>query len=225
MGRRKQPKFAQNRASRNVIETGKPTFETIKGKWREFFGNDHDLVLELACGRGEYTVGLAEAYPDRNFVGVDIKGDRIWKGSQAAQAKGLDNAAFLRTLIHHLDDFFEPGEASEIWLVHPDPRPKSSDERRRLTHPRFLEIYRRLLAPGGWFRFKTDNPGLFDYTLETLQDWPVEDLVYTRDLYRSDLLEEHRGITTKYERIFVEQGFTVNYLKFRFAETDKQSPA
>ena len=143
--RKKQQRFADNKVSRNVIEPGKEIFEQIKGNWHKFFDNDHPNVLELACGRGEYSTGLGAVYPDKNFIGVDIKGNRIWIGSKKAKQDGLDNVAFLRTQIDHLEKFFEPGEIDEIWIIFPDPRPKSSDERRRLTSPKYLEIYQNLI--------------------------------------------------------------------------------
>ncbi|MEL6559230.1 MAG: tRNA (guanosine(46)-N7)-methyltransferase TrmB [Bacteroidota bacterium] len=216
--RRKLERFAQNKLSRNVLEDGKEIFETIKGKWHEFFGNDQPLVVELGCGRGEYTIGLAQNEPHKNYIGVDIKGDRIWKGSTQAMEFGLDHVAFLRTQIVLLDKFFEKGEISEIWITFPDPRPKDRDIKRRLTSPRFLKMYRELLKKDGWIRFKTDNTPLFDYTLELFDtDVQVKDLEYTHDLYNSPLLEEHYGVKTKYEKIFTEKGEDIKYMKFRFA--------
>lgn len=212
-------KFADNDAAPNVLKQGKPLYHKVKGHWNEeFFKNDNDIVLELACGRGEYTVGLAQEYPDRNFIGVDLKGDRFWRGSQQAMEAGLDNVGFLRCHISHLQHFFEANEVSDIWLVFPDPRKKDRDERRRLTFPRYLAIYQELLKPEGYVRLKTDSPELFDYTLEMLENQPVKDLVSTRELYQSDLAVEHHGIKTKYERLFEEQGFSIKYLKFRFVE-------
>jgi tRNA (guanine-N7-)-methyltransferase len=216
--RKKQERFADNRKSRNVIEPGKEIFETIKGKWRsEFFKNENDIVVELACGRGEYSTGLGAIYRERNFIGVDIKGNRIWIGSKKARLERLDNVAFLRTQIDHIERFFEPGEISEIWIIHPDPRPKNSDEHRRLTSPKYLEIYKKLVKQGGKIHFKTDNPGLFEYTLLLLQDRKdVADLQYTWKLKESEFAADHHGITTKYEMQFKEQGFEPKYLKFRF---------
>ncbi|EAY29310.1 tRNA (guanosine(46)-N7)-methyltransferase TrmB [Microscilla marina] len=219
MGRRnKLERFKQNEENPNVVQPGKPLYDTIKGKWREeFFKNDRDIVLELACGRGEYTVGLAQAYPDRNFVGVDIKGDRIWKGSQFATQNGLQNVGFLRTFIQNIEQYFAPGEVNEIWVVHPDPRPKDSDERRRLTNARFLTMYKNLLTTDGWLHFKTDNAGLFEYTLEVLKDWKIKDFEFTRDLYKEEkLLAQHHDIKTRYELKFVAEGHKIHYLKFRF---------
>lgn len=217
--RRKLERFAQNKLSRNVLEDGKEIFENIKGKWHEFFGNDHPLVVELGCGRGEYTIGLAQNEPHKNYIGVDIKGDRIWRGSSQAMEFGLDHVAFLRTQIVLLDKFFEKGEVSEIWITFPDPRPKDRDIKRRLTSPRFLKMYSQLLKEDGWIRFKTDNTPLFDYTLALFDsDIKVKDLEYTHDLYNSPLLEEHYGVKTKYEKIFTEKGEDIKYMKFRFAK-------
>ena len=216
--RKKQQRFAENRISRNVIEPGKDIFENIKGNWSDFFGNENDLVLELACGRGEYSTGLGSVYKDRNFIGVDIKGNRIWVGSKKARLEKLDNVAFLRTQIDHLEKFFLPGEVSEIWIVFPDPRPKDSDEHRRLTSPKYLEIYKTVLRNGGLIHLKTDNSGLFEYTVDLLGNRKdVAGLEYTRDLYNSHFASEHHGIKTKYEHQFTEQGFDIKYLRFRFA--------
>ncbi|MCU0354588.1 MAG: tRNA (guanosine(46)-N7)-methyltransferase TrmB [Cytophagales bacterium] len=218
MSRRKLLRFEENKFRENIVEPGKPFFDAAKGRWHEaFFRNPNLITLELACGRGEYTTGLAAVYPDRNFIGVDIKGDRLWRGSTAALEAGLANAAFLRTPIDFLERHFAEGEVGEIWIVHPDPRPRKSDDKRRLTHPRYLEMYKKLLRPGGLVHLKTDSPLLFEYTMEVLQQTPVTDLQYTTDLYHSDLLPLHHGIRTHYERIFTGKGFTVNYLQFRFA--------
>jgi tRNA (guanine-N7-)-methyltransferase len=214
----KLTRFKDNEEAFNVIQPGKDLFETIKGQWHDsFFQNNNDIVLELACGRGEYTTGLGAIYPDKNFIGIDIKGARIWKGAKWARDNGHTHIAFLRTQIDHLDRFFDKDEVSEIWLTFPDPRPKKSDMHRRLTYPRYLGLYRSVLKPGGWFRFKTDNAGLFEYSLEEIQklNW-VTELEFTRDLYTSPLLEEHHGIKTRYELEFTAQGARVHYLKCRF---------
>ncbi|SDM30176.1 tRNA (guanine-N7-)-methyltransferase [Catalinimonas alkaloidigena] len=218
MGRNKQQRFAANQANSNVLEAGKPLYETIKGQWHATqFKNEHPLVVELACGRGEYTVGLAREFPEKNFVGVDIKGARIWKGSTIAMQEGLDNVAFLRTRIEGLESFFAPGELREIWITFPDPRPRDRDIKRRLTSPRFLEMYRRLLPAEGWIHLKTDNAPLFDYTLEVLAETAIKDLVHTHDLYNSPYAADHKGIKTRYEEMFLAQGLPIHYLRFRFA--------
>ncbi|NME71733.1 tRNA (guanosine(46)-N7)-methyltransferase TrmB [Flammeovirga aprica] len=217
MGRHKLKKFAQNKERAYIIEEGKPLYDNIKGNWRkEVFKNDNPIVLELACGRGEYTTGLAQVYPDRNFIGVDIKGDRIWKGGNVVDEKGLTNAAFLRIHIQNLANYFEAGEVDEIWIVHPDPRPKDRDAKRRMTHPRFLNIYKELIKEGGLIRFKTDSKELFEYSVETLVQEKVQLEAVTFDLYESDLMEDHHGIKTRYEKQFTELGHKVHYLKFRF---------
>ena len=216
--RKKLARFQDNFECENVVERGKPLFETISGNWNEvFFKNNHPITIELGCGRGEYTVGLAKRFPERNFIGVDIKGARIWKGSQQAKAAGMQNVGFLRTQIQLLQDFFAENEADAIWITFPDPRMKDRDEKLRLTSPRFLEMYQRILKPEGWIFFKTDNTPLFEYTLELLnRDYKVKDLMHTFDLYHSDLWEEHFGIKTRYEQLFTEKGETIKYMKFRF---------
>lgn len=215
MTRRKQQFFQHNAESQNVIEVGKPLFNTIRGKWRsDYFANTHLIVLELACGKGEYTVGLAEAFPNRNFIGIDIKGDRIARGSAAAEERGLTNVAFLRTDIRYLADFFAPGEVDEIWITFPDPQPRPRQEKHRLTHPRFLAVYKSIMAPGGTLHLKTDSADLFAYSLEQLrQDSGFTDLQYTTDLYASPLNSIHLGIKTRYESLFYNRGFTINYLQ------------
>jgi tRNA (guanine-N7-)-methyltransferase len=216
--RKKQQRFDEIAESRNVIQSGKASFETIRGNWRGHqFQNDNDIVLELACGRGEYSTGLGAVYRNRNFVGVDIKGNRIWVGSKKARLDGLDNVAFLRAQIDHLERFFEPGEINEIWIIFPDPRPKSSDEHRRLTSPKYLEIYKKLISQGGIIHLKTDNTPLFEYSVELLQSRPdITDLEFTDELYNSVFADAHHGIKTKYELLFAAKGETIKYLRFRF---------
>lgn len=218
MGRNKLQRFKENEENRNVIQAGKPIFETIKGNWNKVqFENDQPIVVELACGRGEFTVGLAREYPAQNFIGVDIKGSRIWKGSTIAIQEGLDNVAFLRTQIQQLSDFFSVEEISELWITFPDPFPRDGDEKRRLTSPKFLEMYKPLLKSSGVIHFKTDNTGLFDYTLELLQSRnDIEILAHTHDFYQSDYKDDHHGIQTRYEKIFSDKGEKIKYLKFKF---------
>ena len=216
--RKKQQRFADNAQRPNVLEPGKPLYDHIQGQWQSaYFHNAHTLVVELGCGKGAYTVGLAQQFPDQNFVGVDIKGARLWAGSTAALAHQLSNVAFLRTKIEQLGQFFAPGEVSEFYLPFPDPRPRDRDAKRRLTSPRFLALYRQLLQPGGRVHLKTDDKALFTYTLEVLNTQAITDLVYTEDLYRSTWLTAHHGIQTAYEQQFLAQGATIKYLCFAFA--------
>ncbi len=204
----------------NVIEPGKELFQTIKGNWNSVqFKNENPITIEFACGRGEYSVGMARAMANRNFIGVDKKGDRLWKGSTWAVDEQLTNVAFLRTDILFVESFFVPGEVDEIWLTFPDPRPRKRDAKRRLSSSRYIDMYKKLLKPGGYFRFKTDNTDLFNFTLEELSMRnDLVDFAYTHDLYESDLRPECYDIKTKYEEMFAAQGEKIKYLRFRFTE-------
>ncbi len=215
MTRRKKDKYLFSNQAENVIERGKPLYTSIKGKWQtEFFYNHNPIVLELACGKGEYTIGLAEQFPDKNFIGVDIKGDRIARGSKIASGKGLTNVAFLRVSIQYLDEFFGENDISEIWLVHPDPQLRERDEKKRLTNSYFLDQYVKYLQPGGIFHLKTDSPELYAYSLDTIPRCSgLQILDHTPDLYHSPLQVYHHNIVTHYEKIFVAKGFTINYIR------------
>ncbi|HEY8402461.1 MAG TPA: tRNA (guanosine(46)-N7)-methyltransferase TrmB [Cytophagaceae bacterium] len=219
MGRQKLARFAVNAERRNVIQPGKEIYENIKGKWGEFFGNNNPIVLEVGCGRGEYTTGLAQAIPGKNFVGVDIKGSRIWKGSTVAYENNLLNAAFLRIYIQNIEDFFTNGEVSEVWITFPDPRPKDRDEKRRLTSPRFLQMYYNLMGGKGIINLKTDNKGLYEYTMEVLKTPPfkIKNLIHTDDLYNSEFLSYHYNIQTTYEKKFLQKGMNIHYIRFEIA--------
>lgn len=216
--KRKMERFRVVEERSNVIEPTKEIYNQIKGKWHDaHFGNSKPITLELACGRGEYTIGLARIFPERNYIGVDLKGERIWKGSTIAVEENLSNVAFLRTPILYIECFFAPGEVDEIWITFPDPRPKKRDIKRRLTSPRYLDIYKKMIKPGGYVRFKTDNTDLFNYSLEEIQSRSdIEDFVFTHDLYESDLRPECFDIKTKYEQMFASQGEKIKYLRFRF---------
>jgi tRNA (guanine-N7-)-methyltransferase len=216
--KRKQERFKIIEERENVIEPTKPLYLTIKGSWRtSYFKNERPITLELACGRGEYTVGLARIFSDKNFIGVDIKGERIWKGSTWATEEKLNNVAFLRTEILLIENFFRDGEVDEIWLTFPDPRPRKRDIKRRLTSPRFVELYKKLAKPGSFIRLKTDNTQLYEYTLEEMQSRnDITDFKYTADLYNSDLRDECFDIKTRYEEAFAAKGEKIKYLRFRF---------
>jgi tRNA (guanine-N7-)-methyltransferase len=216
--RKKLQRFADNAQRCNIIEPSQTSYTRLKGKWRsDYFHNQHELVVELGCGKGAYTLGLAQQCPHKNFIGVDIKGARLWVGSSYALANELHQVAFLRTKIEQLDQCFAPGELSELYIPFPDPRPRGRDEKRRLTSPRFLALYRHLLQPGGFVHLKTDDPTLFSYTLAVLREQAVSDLVYTEDLYQSEWLAAHYGIQTDYEQQFLAQGASIHYLRFSFA--------
>jgi tRNA (guanine-N7-)-methyltransferase len=216
--KRKLERFKIIEERNNVIERSKEIYETIKGNWREkVFHNEHPITLELACGRGEYSVNLAKAFPERNFIGVDIKGERIWKGSTLAVEQNLTNVAFLRTPILLIENFFTSGEVDEIWITFPDPRPRKRDIKRRLTSPRYLDAYKRLVKQGSYIRLKTDNTGLFEYSLAAVQERnDVYDLRWTNDLYDDPLRPECFDIKTRYEEQFSALGERIKYLRFHF---------
>lgn len=216
MPRRKLERFVQNAISHNVIERGKELYTTIKGKWNEtFFDNKNPITLELACGRGEFSSGFGEHFSDRNFIGVDVKGARLWKGSQEALEKGLKNVAFLRTSIQYIEEFFEPGEVDEIFIVFPDPQPLDHQEKYRLTNEKFLNLYKGLLRKGGTIHLKTDNAFLYHYTVATVEKMGGWFEFKTENFYDSEKKDAHFGIKTKYEEIFKAKGETIHYVMFK----------
>lgn len=219
MGRQKLFRFEELKYRKNVVQRDTKRYEEIKGNWNDqVFQNNHPINLELACGRGEYTIGLSKQFPKENFIGVDIKGERLWKGSTEAMDNHLENAAFLRTFALDLSHSFDEGEVKDIWIIHPDPRPRDRDDKRRLTHPRYLEIFKKIQVADGMVYFKTDNTDLFEWTLHEVLALrnDIEDLVFTDDLKKSPLIAEHHGISTRYERKFEEKGETIKYLRFKW---------
>jgi tRNA (guanine-N7-)-methyltransferase len=218
MGKNKLAKFAELNTYDHVIQVpfGKlkeSKFE-LKGVWNEkFFGNKNPIVLELGCGKGEYTVGLARLFPEKNFIGVDIKGARLWKGAKDIHLEGLKNAAFLRTNIELLPLFFDVNEISEIWITFPDPQMKKA--RKRLTSTRFLECYNSFLKTGGLIHLKTDSNFLYSYTSALVKENNFEVMVKTEDLYNSKgSADEILGIKTFYEQQWLSRGLKIKYLKF-----------
>lgn len=225
MGKNKLAKFADMETYPHVFEYPFAALKDqgfpLKGAWhREFFHNDNPIVLELGCGRGEYTVGLGRLFPDKNFIGVDIKGARMWSGATESLNEKMTNVAFLRTNIELIDSFFATDEVAEIWLTFSDPQMKKATK--RLTSTFFLERYRRFLTDGGLVHVKTDSPFLYTYTSKMLEEnsLPVE--FSTEDLYHDTLTadaepELHRvlGIQTYYEQQWIARGLNIRYLKFR----------
>jgi tRNA (guanine-N7-)-methyltransferase len=196
----------------NVLEKA----QTIKGRWRaDYFKNENPITLELACGKGEYTIELARRFPQQNFIGVDIKGARLWRGAQRALELNLRNAAFLRIKIDNIIDYFAEREVDEIWLTFPDPFPKSTRGNRRLTSPKYLELYRRILKPDGVIHLKTDNPVLYFYTREVLQSEGMVQVAF-EDLYSTQNGDPILTIQTTYEKKFLAEGVAIKYLKFSF---------
>ncbi len=190
----------------------------LQGKWHdEVFKNNNPIVLELGCGKGEYTVGLASARPDKNFIGVDIKGNRIWTGASEALEKGLSNVAFLRTRIDFIEHCFENAEVDEIWLTFPDPQPQSTRARKRLTHPMFTNRYKKILKKGGLVHLKTDSTSLYEYTLETIAENKFNLIWHTNDLYKNCPADRQElvSIKTYYEKLFTERGEDIKYIVFQ----------
>ncbi len=213
--RQKRKRFEGNKWLDHIIEPDKAIYKNIKGKWNLlYFQNNYPIALEIGCGHGAYTIGLAKIFPKKNFIGIDIKGDRLWKGAQEAKKCCLKNVAFLRAQATHLIDFFEKDEVAEVWITFPDPRPKKKDIKRRLTSARFLELYQAVLIQGGYVHLKTDSTLLFNYTLDLLQEKGIELCNYTTDLYDSSLIDSHFGIQTAYEKRFIAQGMKIYYLSF-----------
>lgn len=215
MARTKLVKFEENLVADNVIQKGKKCFETISGNWNKvIFKNDNPITLEIGCGNGDYTIGLAKQFPDRNFIGVDIKGTRIAKGSKIATELGLTNVAFLRIQMHDIESCFIPGEVNSFWITFPDPRPKDRDEKRRLVYPRYLNLYRNISSKKSIVNLKTDNHDFYLYGLEVCEKEQLNVLSYTDDLYSSELLNDCYGIQTTYEKKYLAEGIKINYLKF-----------
>ena len=215
MGKDKLKRFAEISTFSNVLQldAGQP----FKGQWNTgFFKNNNPVVLELACGKGEYTVNLARLFPDKNFIGIDYKGNRIWRGAKTALEDGVNNVGFLRIQIETLLDYFADGEVDEIWITFPDPQPQVSREKKRLTSPRFLAKYKLLLKPGGFVNLKTDNDGLHAYTAEKIGEHLLNLHVKTEDLYPSEHADEVLSIKTYYEKKYLKENKNINYLKFSF---------
>ncbi len=231
MGRRnKLEKFAELLTFPNVYQNYDPRAPCLKyvngdeverkGTWSEsHFHNQSDLILELACGGGEYSLSLAEQYPNQNFVGVDIKGNRIWKGARKAIASKIPNVAFLRTRIEQIDLFFAPEEISEIWITFPDPFLRKSKANRRLTSVAFLEMYRRILQKGGTIHLKTDSPELYEFSLETLaQQTSYQINICSEDIYAQPLPIPELEIKTFYEKMHLEDGRKIKYIQFQLQD-------
>lgn len=218
MGKNKLKRFAEMDTFENVFQ---PTHNDVwekeykfKGNWKkEVFKNDHPIVLEVGCGKGEYTVGLARKYPEKNFIGIDIKGARMWRGAKTAVEEGLNNVAFIRTKAEMLESIFAKGEIAEIWITFPDPQMKKV--RKRLTGTRFLSLYSNLLSEDGIIHLKSDSNFLYEYTSYVIKENQLPTEVDTNDLYNSGLANDILSIRTFYEQQFLDRGIPIKYLKFR----------
>ena len=222
MAKNKLKKFAQMKAFENVEEPELKLLEKgyfLKGNWKKiFFKNENPLVLELGCGMGEYSVGLAQKFPEKNFLGIDIKGARIWQGAVAALEKKIKNVGFLRIRIDWIEKCFAENEVDEIWITFPDPQIKKRRGKKRLTHPFFLHKYSKILTKKSCIHLKTDSQFLHGFTLGVImgEKHILEDS--TSDLYGSPVLRENMDIKTYYEKIYLEKGMPITYLRFRLKQ-------
>lgn len=222
MAKRKLKKFAEVSSFENCFflsfEQAREEGLPLKGKWnKEYFKNDNPIVLELGCGKGEYTIGLAKRFPEKNFVGVDIKGNRIWTGAKTAIEDKMKNVAFIRTRIDFIDTCFAENEVDEIWITFPDPQPQKTRIRNRLTNMIFIKRYQKILKKNGVINLKTDNAPFYEYTREVVAENNFEVLDATNDLYADTAVRDEAltSIKTYYEKLFSDKGFKICYLKFR----------
>jgi tRNA (guanine-N7-)-methyltransferase len=215
MGHKKLIRFEAIKGFPNVLQYP----EDMPGQWPAFFKNNHSITLELACGKGEYTIGLARLYPHRNFIGIDLKGNRLWAGAKKCLAEALTNAAFLRTQIDKIDAYFEKDGVAEIWITFPDPQLRVSKAKKRLTHPRFLRLYQQILRPGGYIHLKTDSPDLYGFTKQVIALLQLELLEDYDNLYEQGALSPELQIKTHYEGLDIAQSNRIHYLKFILPES------
>jgi len=217
MAQKKLERFAAIKTFANVLEYP----QAMKGKWNAFFKSKDPLVLELACGRGEYTVGLAKLFPKQNFVGVDVKGNRMFIGAKKCLSENIANAGFLRTQIEKLADYFATGEVDEIWITFPDPQLRVSKAKKRLTHPRFLRLYQQILKPGGFIHLKTDSPDLYLFTKKVAELYRLAIVEDSDNVHNEAIVKEELKIKTHYESLDIAQSKKIHYLKFTLPATIK----
>jgi len=211
MAQKKLQRFADIKTFKNVLEYP----ENMQGKWSSFFENENPIVLELACGRGEYTVGLSTLYPTKNIIGVDVKGNRMYIGAKKCLENNLTNAAFLRTQIELIPNYFATGEVDEIWITFPDPQLRTSKAKKRLTHPRFLRLYAQLLKQGGCVHLKTDSPKLFLFTKRVIELFDLFLVEINNDIYANKESNPALTIKTHYESLDIAQSKRIHYLQFK----------
>jgi tRNA (guanine-N7-)-methyltransferase len=218
MGLNKLERFAEIKTFKNVLEYP----NDMKGQWKHFFNNDNPITLELACGKGEYAVGLGRIHPDKNFIGIDIKGNRMWVGAKTALNDGLSNVAFVRSQIEKITDYFSKGEVAEIWITFPDPQLRFSKAKKRLTHPRFLRLYQTIMGANGIVNLKTDSPDLYNFTKLVINLADLKTLAAVDDVYKQENLSEDLQIKTHYESLDIAQSNRIHYLRFSL---DKPLPS
>jgi tRNA (guanine-N7-)-methyltransferase len=210
MAHKKLIRFAELETFDNVLQFPK----NIRGKWSAFFKNENPIILELACGKGEYAVGLGMLYHQKNFIGIDIKGNRIWVGAKKALENKLHNVAFLRTQIDQVNEYFLKDEVNEIWITFPDPQLRKSKAKKRLTHPKFLRLYQQFLKEGGYIHLKTDSPDLYDFTKKVIEMYGCTLHKDYKNLYNDEPLIEELQIKTHYESLDIAQSNRIHYLCF-----------
>jgi len=210
MAQKKLKRFAEIKTFSNVLEYP----ENASGKWKEHFNNIHPVVLELACGKGEYATGLSKLYPEKNFIGVDIKGNRIWVGAKHALDNNLKNVAFLRTQIQMIAAYFKPEEVEEVWITFPDPQLRISKARKRLTHPRYLRLYNKILKRNGKIHLKTDSPDLYNFTKTVIDLYKLTMIFDTSDVYKQETVSLELNIKTHYENLDIAKSKRIFYLCF-----------
>ena len=210
MGQKKLIRFEELKTFANVLQFP----QGMRGKWPEHFKNNNPIILELACGKGEYAVGLGQLYPGKNFIGVDLKGNRLWVGARKALQAGLHNVAFLRTQIDQIADYFSNNEVAEIWITFPDPQLRMSKAKKRLTHPKFLRLYHQLLVPGGLIHLKTDSPDLYHFTREVINMYDCVIHTDNDNVHDKETVADELKIKTHYESLDIAGSNQVYYLKF-----------
>ncbi len=223
MGQKKLQRFAEIRTFPNVLEYP----AGIKGKWNTFFKNNNPITLELACGKGEYAVGLGRLHAKRNFIGIDLKGNRMWVGAKKALDEGLNNVAFVRSQVEEVTNYFAPGEVEEIWITFPDPQLRGSKAKKRLTHPRFLRLYQQFIGSDAIINLKTDSPDLYKFTLLVINLFGLEVLADTDNVYAEIDPSAELKIKTHYEQLDIAKSNRIHYLRFKLnselpAEKDEQ---
>lgn len=210
MGQKKLVRFAELLTFSNVLQYP----ENMAGKWKNYFNNDQPITLELACGKGEYALGLAQLYPGKNFIGIDQKGNRIWVGAKKAQAQNLNNVAFLRIQIDRITDFFGKEEVEAIWITFPDPQLRLSKDKKRLTHPKFLRLYQQILQPGGIIHLKTDSPQLYNFTKKVIEKYGLILHEEFDNVYAQPNLKPELNIKTHYEALDIAGSNRIHYISF-----------
>jgi tRNA (guanine-N7-)-methyltransferase len=214
MSQKKLIRFAELKTFSNVLQYP----EGMKGKWNEFFINNNPIILELACGKGEYAVGLGQLYPQKNFIGIDQKGNRIWVGAKKALQLYINNVAFLRIQIDQVNDYFNTNEVNEIWITFPDPQLRTGKAKKRLTHPKFLRLYKQILTQGGFIHLKTDSPDLYKFTKTVIEKYNCTLIEDQDNVYSNNEISDELKIKTHYESLDIAGSNRIHYLKFSLPE-------